>query len=296
MQTLIVRRLRLVPVLAGLVIVLWAGQTPAGEPQVRFRDLVYKSFEGDEFDDLVKITVGPQDQKPEFKAIEYKVLLLDKPEGQGVFVDPKTHQFKVGQRFQLTVRPLDKSYIYIYHIGASGKSGFLVPREEEEPRLLEPKQQIALPEEGYIEVTPPPGNEKVFVIAAAKPVSDRAALAEYVTNRYSATAPKGWDDAPKMKEIGKQINATLEGHIKTEAEKLQEKKDGAVRYRGLFGPADRKSFQRDVKTRKVRFGSLEIPPQKPGDGSLAVSFRAVDTPPGVANVFLVPIPLTSVGP
>jgi len=295
MQTLIVRSLRLVLVVAGLVIVLTVGSALAGEPKVNFRDLVYKSFEG-ETDDLAPVAVGPQVKKPEFEALEYKVLLLDKPGAEGTYVDPKTRQFKVGQKLKLTVRPLGKSYVYIYHIGASGKGGFLVPREEEEPTLLEPKQQITLPEDGYIEVTPPTGDEKVFVIAAVKPVSDRVALAEYIINRYSANAPKGWDDAPKMKEIGKQINATLERHIKTEAEKLQEKKDGSARYRGLFGAADQKRFLRDVKTRGVRFGTLEIPPEKPGDGTLAVSFRAVDTPPDVAILFLVPIPLTSVGP
>jgi hypothetical protein len=206
-------------------------------------------------------------------------------------VDPKTYRFKIGDRIRLTVRPLGKSYVYVYHVGASGKGLFLVPKEDEESRSYQGKEVITLPEDGYFEFRLPPGDEKLFVVACAKPAADRAVLAKVITSSDDR------QDTPEMKQVRQTLNAVVKEVLTSAVEKEQETREKMVMYRGLFSAAKEKQrFLKDVKARGVRRGSLELPPEKPGEGTLVVSFRTVDVPKEVGTGMLVTIPLRSEGP
>jgi hypothetical protein len=262
----------------------------AGEPALRFRDLVFKSYEADDLAPVGK-EIGLEGQKVEFTSLEYKVLLVRGPDDKGTWVDPKTHRFKIGDRIRLTVRPLGKSYVYVYHVGASGKGLLLVPKEDEEPRSYRGKETITLPEDGYFEFRLPPGDEKLFVVACAKPVADRAVLAKVITSGDDR------HDTPEMTQVRQTLTAVVKEVLTSAVEKEQEQREKTVIYRGLFSAGKEKQrFLKDMKARGVRRGSLELPPEKPGEGTLVVSFRTVDVPKEVGTGMLVTIPLRSEGP
>ena len=274
-------------VLAGLVAMARVDRALADDPQVRFRDLVFKSFEEDDPAPVGK-EIGLKDKKVDVTALEYKVLLVRGADDEGTYVDPKTHRFKIGDRIRLTVRPLSKSYVYVYHVGASGKGVFLVPGEDEEPRSYQGKDSIKLPEEGYFEFRLPPGDEKLFVVASAKPVEDRAVLAKVVTSGDDR------NDTPEMRQVRQGLNAVVKDVVTSAVEKEQERREKTVMYRGLFSTgAEKEKFLKDVRGRRVQRGSLELPPEKKGEGTLVVSFRAADLPKDVGTGMLVTIPLRS---
>lgn len=280
-------RLWLNVILGGLLVALCCGSSPAGEPQLHFRDLVFKSYEDDDLAPVGK-ELGLEDKKVEFTTLEYKILLLRGPDDKGTYVDPKTHRFKIGDRIRVTVRPLGKSCIYIYHVGASGEGRFLVPKAEEEARLFQPKELISLPEDGYFEFIPPPGDEKVFVVATAKPIEDRTVLAKVVASRDAR------DDTPEMKRVRQSLNAVVKDVLVSAVEKEQAKREKTVMYRGLLpAGSEKEKFLEDVKARGVARGSLELPPEKKGEGTLIVSFRTADLPKDVGTGMLVTIPLRS---
>jgi hypothetical protein len=283
--------LRFDAILVGLLAAHLCGSAPrvcpAGQPQLRFRDLVFQSYEDDDLAPVSK-ELGLQDKKVEYTSLEYKILLLRGPDDKGSYVDPKTHRFKMGDRIRVTVRPLTKSHIYIYHVGASGEGRFLVPKPEEEPRLFQPKQLISLPEDGYFEFVPPPGDEKLFVVATARPVEDRTVLARVVASRDTR------DDTPEMTRVRQSLNAVIKDVLVSAVENEQAKREKMVIYRGLLAAgSDREKLLEDVKARGVRRGSLELPPQKTGEGTLIVSFRTADLPKDVGTGMLVTIPLRS---
>ncbi len=263
-----------------------SGRTEEGG--VRFRDMVYKSFEGNDSSALGG-QIGLADKPVEFTALEYKLLLVDQPGSDGVYVDPKTRRFKVGDRIRLEVKPLTPSYIYIYHIGASGRQYFLIPQEEEQPPKVEAKKEIRLPEQGLLDFVPPPGKETLFVIATAKPVRDRQLLAKVITTSDPA------QDTPEMQAQRKEINAVVQGAVISEAERRLMKNDGSIRFRGLFSGEDRKAFLDDLGDRKVSYGSIELPPENSQQGTIALGFRSVEGAAQAHTALVVTIPLESQG-
>ena len=125
-----------------------SNSTAAPEPDVTFRDLVFKSFETNDFDELGQ-TVGQTGPLKQVIALEYKVLLLK--DGRETVVDSKVRPFKLGDMIRISVQPLKDSYIYIFHIGASGKSNFLVPQDAAQPSLTKANDAVILPPDGYFE-------------------------------------------------------------------------------------------------------------------------------------------------
>jgi hypothetical protein len=275
-------------VLAGIVSWAIGGIGAAAEAQTRFRDLVYKTFDEDDHGALAS-QIGLEGKQVDFTALEYKVLLLKEPGAAPTLVDPKTHRFTIGQQIKVLVRPLTRSHVYVYHVGASGRGSFLVPREDEEPAVVAPKKEIAIPQEGYFEFVPPPGDEVLYVIATREPVWDRAVLAQVVTSKNPE------NDTPQMKEQRKQINAVVESVVKSEAEKRLERNDGSIKYRGLLQAEDRKAFVEDLKSRGVTWGSVELPPEKPNEATVALGFRSADAPSQAGTALVVTIPLRSAG-
>jgi len=262
----------------------------AADPQgrgVRFRDLVYKALDEAQ-PAAVAAPMGLAGKPVEFTALEYRVLHV-RPDGSTVAVDPKLHRFRVGDRIKVVVRPLTDSHLYIFHVGASGRAVFLLPREDEEATVVSAKREVTLPQEGYLEFVPPPGDEMLYVIATREPVRDRELLARVITSRDPS------QDTPAMAAQRRQINAVVAGALKSEAERRSERNDGTIRYRGVFENDDRRQFVADLQSRGVTWGSLELPPEKPGEGAVALGFRTAETPAGVGTALVVGIPLRSAG-
>ncbi len=275
-------------VLAGIACWAMGGVGNGAEGPTRFRDLVYKSFDEDDPAGLAT-QIGFEGKKVDFTALEYKVLLLKEPGAAPTLVDPKTHRFTIGQQIKVVVRPLTRSHVYVYHVGASGRGSFLVPREDEEPAVVAPEKEIAIPQDGYFEFVPPPGDEVLYVIATREPVRDRALLAKVVTTKDPE------NDTPQMKEQRKQINAVVESVVKSEAEKRLERHDGTIKYRGWLRAEDRQAFVEDLKSRGVTWGSVELPPENPNEGTVALGFRSADAPSQAGTALVVTIPLRSAG-
>lgn len=272
--------------IGGIVVVGGGAADPQGRG-VRFRDLVYKAFDEAEPAPVVA-QLGLAGNPVDFTALEYRVLQVQ-PDGSTASVDPKLHRFQVGDRIKVVVRPLADSHLYIFHVGASGQGVFLLPQEDEEAAAVLAKREVTLPQEGYLEFVPPPGDEMLYVIATREPVRDRQVLARVITSRDSS------QDTPEMKAQRRQINAVLAGALKSEAERRSERNDGSIRYRGGFVEEERAQFVADLQARGVSWGSLELPPEKPGEAAIALGFRAADTPAGVGTALVVGIPLCSAG-
>src|SRR5208337_1162780 len=86
----------------GLIQCLTATTTVAGD--VTFRDLARKYFKDGEGADLAKL-VGYSQPVKEVIGVEYKVLLF--ADGKETAVDPKTHDFRLGDRIRLAIEPLN---------------------------------------------------------------------------------------------------------------------------------------------------------------------------------------------
>ena len=131
---------------AGVCLATAAAQ--AEEPM--FRDLARKYFKDGDGADLAKL-VGYSRPVKQVMALEYKVLLF--ADGKETPVDPKTYDFRLGDKIRVQIPPLADYYVYIYHIGASGNKEFLLPDKDEDPPLAKSGKPLALPDNGFLEFT-----------------------------------------------------------------------------------------------------------------------------------------------
>jgi hypothetical protein len=282
--------LRLATALAGLVPLLSAASAIA-QDAVRFRDLCDAAFDEGKGEDIAKL-IGYKVPATQVVALQYKVMLYEKT-GETVVekvVDPKTYPFKIGDRIRLTVDPLAKSYIYIFHVGASGAHVFLLPRKGQEPPSVEPKKPVSLPADGFFEFKAPAGDEKLLVVAAQKPVADMDLLASVLSKFNDPNAVL----TPEEQAVKKTLNATVEANLKSSQEREIEKRDQVVKFRGIGDEPERKALADDVQQRNPQAATLEVPGGKPGQGTLAVyiSVRPGDKQGGPSSL-LVTIPLKS---
>ena len=255
-----------------------AGTASAAEPPVRFRDLAYR------LEDLGKLVGRPVNS---VLALEYKIVLL--VDGQEESVDPKTHRFNLGDKIRLAIEPFSDAHVYIFHVGASGRTSFLLPREENQPPRVNAHKMISLPSTGYFEFIEPPGDEKLLVVAMEEPVADRALLAAVLTKD-----PK--DFTAEETALRKTIIDTVEEHLKSVQDREVEKRDGIVKFRGITSGPQWDKLVRDVKTRSPGAGSIEEPPTNSDDGTFVLCFSMTDDDkPGSRPRLLVHIPLKSRG-
>ncbi len=245
-----------------------------------FRDLTRKYFKDGDGADLAKL-VGYKDPVKKVIALEYKVLLTE--DGKERVVDPKTHEFKVGDKVRVNVEPMHDYYVYIFHVGASGESGFLLPATDEDPPLAKAGKPVALPDDGFFEFSEPPGEETLLVVAAEKPVADREVL-----ERVLAKKP-GEKDTPEEAAVRTSLKATRKKVLKSVAEARKEIVDHTVMWRGLA--TDAKPMQKladDIRMRGVTEGTFEEPT---ASGTSAMYMTAKE---GGQARLLVSIPLKSV--
>jgi hypothetical protein len=219
--------------------------------EATFRDLTRKYFKDGDGKDLSKL-IGFAQPVKDVIGLDYKVMLLK--DGKETAVDPKTHDFKVGDKVRVEIEPLHDYYVYIFHIGASGENGFLMPTAEEDPPLAKAGKAVLQPDDGFFEVTEPPGEETLLVVATEKPVADRAMLAKVLTKK------PGEADTPEESAMRKTLKATVKKALKSVHEKQQEMLDKTVSWRGLSTDAKaREELANDVQKRKVSEGTFEEP-------------------------------------
>jgi len=248
---------------------------------VTFRDLARKYFKDGDGGELAKL-VGYSRPVKQVIALEYKVLLFS--DSCETPVDPKTYNFRIGDKIRVQVEPLSDYYVYIYHIGASGKSEFLLPAENEQPASAKAGKSLALPGDGFLEFTEPPGNEALLVVATEKPVPDRAVLARVLTKK------PGEADTPEEQAVRKTIKATVSKAMKSARERQKEIMNKTVMYRGLTTDDAMKNLVNDVQTRGVSEGTIEEPSHGDKNGTCALFVSM--TKQGDARL-LVTIPLKS---
>ena len=216
-----------------------------------FRDLTRKYFKDGNGADLAKL-VGYNEPVKKVIALEYKVLLSEN--GKETPVDPKTHEFKVGDKIRVSIEPLSDYYVYIYQIGASGQSGFLLPAKDEDPPLAKTGNPVALPDDGFFEFTAPPGEETLMVVAAEKPIANRAVLASILGKK------PGEKDTPEEKAV----REYSQGDPQESAQVGGRNEQGDYRpHRHVRGiTAEEKPMRQlaeEIRTRGVKDGTFEEP-------------------------------------
>jgi hypothetical protein len=249
-------------VVLGIGVCLAAATAQADD--VTFRDLARKYFKDGDGGDLAKL-VGYSQPVKQVIALEYKVLLF--ADGKETPVDPKTYQFRVGDKIRVEIAPLNDYYVYIFHIGASGKSEFLLPSKNEVPPMAHAGKSLALPDDGFLEFSDPPGDESLLVVATEKPVADREVLARVLTK------PENAPFTPEEDAVRKTIKATVSKAMKSVRERKKEILDKTVMYRGLTDEKSMKELVDDVHTRGLSEGTIEEPSHgnKAGTTALFVS-------------------------
>jgi hypothetical protein len=239
-----VKSLLLALAVVAMPIIAW-GEEPT------FRDLTRKYFKDGDGSGLAKL-VGYTEPVKKVIALEYKVLLFDG--GKEKPVDPKTYQFKVGDQIRVNIEPLSDYYVYIFHVGASGESGFLLPAKDEDPPLAKAGKPVALPDDGFFQFSEPPGEETLLVVAAEKPIADRAVLTRILGKK------PGEKDTPEEEAVRKTLKATRKKVLKSVAETRKEILDHTVMWRGIT--AEAKPMQKlanEIRTRGVKEGTFEEP-------------------------------------
>jgi hypothetical protein len=251
-------------VVLGMGVCLAAASASADD--VTFRDLARKYFKDGDGGELAKL-VGYSQPVKQVIALEYKVLLF--ADGKETPVDPKTYQFRVGDQIRVEIAPLSDYYVYIFHIGASGKKEFLLPDKNEQPPLAKAGERLALPGNGFLEFAEPPGDEALLVVATEKPVADREVLARVLTKK------PGEADTPEEDAVRKTIKATVSKSLKSARERKKEIMNNMVMYRGLTSDTAMKELVDDVHSRGVSEGTIEEPShgEKSGTCALFVSMN-----------------------
>jgi len=277
--------LRAVLVLLLLGSFFVAAVATAADPAYQFRSLKRKFFKNGDGQALADL-VGFQQPVKEIIALKYKVLLfgrdkygkpLEKP------VDPKSQQFKMGDKVRVTVEPYNDYYVYIFHIGPDGEGQFLLPDENEDPPLAKRDKLVALPGDGFFEFCPPPGTEQLFVVATEEPVADRRLLAKVLGKKpgEALTAEEA--------QLKKTLKATRKALMLSVQEQTKQILDKTVLWRGLATGEQREELARDIRTRGVKEGTFEEPGTPEDDGT-SVAFMRTTGPQGAK--LLVSIPLT----
>jgi hypothetical protein len=274
--------------LSGKMLLFWTlslalsiagSQYAAAAEPATYRDLARKYFKDGDGADLAKL-VGFSQPVKNVIALEYKVLLTEN--GKEVPVDPKTHEFKIGDKIRVLVEPLRDCYVYIFQIGSSGKSSFLLPLEGEDAPQAKANKSVALPNDGFLEFMEPPGEEQLLVVATEKPVADRAVLARVLTKK------PGEADTPEEKAVRQTLKATVKQALKSVREREQEVTDKTVMWRGLATDKAQAELVKDVQARGVSDGTIEEPS---ANGTAAVYVSVKEDPQAK---LLVSIPLKSI--
>ncbi len=258
-----------------------AGAPPsalAKEPTTR--DLVRKYVKENNGKELGKL-IGFNKEVEHVVALDYTVVLRQKEEEKDV--DPKSHEFQLGDQIQVKLQPVTDAYIYIFSQGASGQKSCLLPKEDrgETAPLIKGGATVKLPEDGYLEFVAPPGSEELIVVATEKPVPDLASLANVVFKKPDEEL------TPQEQEIKKTMVATVNKTLNS----IRDRQAKSNKFRGLLSDEAMQEFSATVRKTKATRGILEEPPHGTTGSTFVVSATADANDPAS---LLVTIPLRSV--
>lgn len=101
-------------------------------------------------------------------SLKYTIMLRNS-DGTESAVDEVDYTFQMGDEFRLIVEADTDLYLYVFHESTDSLRTFLVPDRRDPtgyvPRLVRGKP-LTVPRDGYFEVTPPSGIEKLMVFAS----------------------------------------------------------------------------------------------------------------------------------
>jgi hypothetical protein len=261
--------------LAAIAALACAHSAAADEPS--FRDLARKFSKDGNGSDLAKLVGFPEPVK-KLIALEYKVVLFQ--DGKEVPIDPKVQHFKAGDRILVRIEPLCDCYIYVYEMGAGVAAKFLVPEKDEGPPLAKAGRPVALPDGGRLRLSESAGEKILLVVAAEKPIANRAALANVLSKKTSE------EYTPEEQAIRKTLKATRKKLFRSMAEGRKETQEHTVIWRPIGGTHPFGTLVQDVHARGAKDGTFEQPAAS-GTTALYMSCRGDDAQPRL----LVNIPL-----
>jgi hypothetical protein len=243
---------------ACLLLVLAPLAASRADDEVRLRNIVRKKLPKD-------VTAV---------ALEYTVLLMQ--DGKEKPVDPNSYKFVVGDRFLVRIQPKDDMYIYIFTEGPTGERNCLLPTTEEKPPFAKTDKVIELPGEEYFEFTPPPGEEKLIVVALAEPSKDLAALSNVVFHKPDA----------QLTDTEKEQKSKLLKQYEQKMQTSTKAKNDAAKTRGVLKNETLSKFSQELE--KTKHGTIEEPPH--GDETstfaMAVSLAGAGKPELLININL----------
>jgi hypothetical protein len=252
-------------------------QTAAAD-ELTFRDLTRRYFTDGDGTTLSKV-VGLSEPVKHVVALDYSILLrTDKGEQA---VDPKEHQFSLGDAIRVKIQPLHDTYIYIFQEGASGVRDCLLPEKQEKAPFIEADKAIRLPGDGYFEFVAPPGDEELVVVATERPIADLALLSNVVFKK------EGEPLTPEEKAIKSTFQATVNKTLKS----IRKRQDETMTFRGLPTNKGREKFAEKVQ----QSGAKEVSVVEPPHGKVGGTFAMVASADKAPNL-LVSISLQSIAP
>jgi hypothetical protein len=235
-------------VLAAIVALATIRTATADEPS--FRDLASKYSKDGDGKDLAKL-VGFGQPVKKLIALQYKIILLH--DGKEAAVDPKIYRFKPGDRILVRIEPLSDSYVYIYEVDAGGQGKFLLPEKDENPPLAKAGHPLALPNGGRLHLSEPAGGRYWLLVAAEKPITNRAILARVLSKK------RGEEYTPEEDAVRKTLKSTRTRVVKSMAETRKETQEHTVIWRAIGGTHPFGTLTADIRARGVKDGTFEQP-------------------------------------
>lgn len=138
--------------------------------------------------------------------LSYKVLLLEPGSKKKRFVDERQHAFQIGQKVLLQVETDTDMYVYVAHLDVDGKLTMVLPDDLDKkgaPLVRRDDKPKDLPEDGYFEIEPPVGTERIFLCGARTKRDPKLVMDELkaLANPKTAGQKKPRDDNHVQFEI-----------------------------------------------------------------------------------------------
>ncbi len=258
------------------MIPLMGEQGLTAEEPLTFRDLTRKYFADKDGSQLGKL-VGLSEPVKHVVALDYTILL--RAEDGEKAVDPKSHQFNLGDKIRLKIQPLSDAYVYIFHEGASGERVCLLPAKQEKAPFVKGDAAIDLPGDGYFEFVTPPGDEELVVVATERPISDLALLSGVVFKK----------PGDQLTPAEQALKSTFKATVSKTLTSIRKRHDERMTFRGLPTQKGREKFAEEVSQSKASEVNITEPPH----GKVGGTFAMVASTDEAPNL-LVSIPLQSI--
>jgi hypothetical protein len=106
--------------------------------------------------------------------LRYNLALVDRASNKEIEVVSPTHNFQEGDCVAIELMPNRAGYLYVLEQGSSGKWISLFPNPKELPdesNVVKARDTVRVPASKFFRITPPKGEERVFVILTRNPTN-----------------------------------------------------------------------------------------------------------------------------